>query len=177
MHPASAGAHVLIILSGLPGVGKTTLAQALAGHLGGVHVRVDTIEQALRAVDRILLGNEGYEAAYRVAEAHLGEGRTVIADSVNPIAVTRAAWRQVAVDAGVEYRQVEVICANLTTHRARVEGRVNDIPGLVLPTWAEVAAREYEAWGEGEVLRVDTGAACVGALVERVVGFVEGESE
>lgn len=34
-----------------------------------------------------------------------------------------------------------------------MEGRTSDIPGLVLPTWAEVGARGYEAWREGE--RVD----------------------
>lgn len=35
---------MLIILGGLPGVGKTTLA----GAIGAVHVRIDSIEQALR---------------------------------------------------------------------------------------------------------------------------------
>lgn len=168
---------MLIILSGRPGVGKTTLAQALATRLGGVHVRVDTIEQALREAGGMRVGNEGYEAAYRVATAHLLEGRTVIADSVNPIAVTRAAWRQVAIDAGVAYQQVEVTCPDPVVHRARVEGRVSDIPGLTLPTWAEVEAREYEAWGKGEVVRVNAGAGSVEELVERVVSRAAGEGE
>ena len=33
---------MLIILSGLPGVGKTTIARELARRLDAVHVRIDT---------------------------------------------------------------------------------------------------------------------------------------
>ncbi|PWK92360.1 AAA family ATPase [Fulvimonas soli] len=39
---------LLIVLAGLPGGGKTTLARALAARLGATHLRIDTIEQTLR---------------------------------------------------------------------------------------------------------------------------------
>ena len=38
----------LIVLSGLPGVGKTTIARELAVVLGATHVRIDSIENSLR---------------------------------------------------------------------------------------------------------------------------------
>ena len=34
---------MLIILGGLPGVGKTTIAREVARQLGAIHVRVDSI--------------------------------------------------------------------------------------------------------------------------------------
>jgi predicted kinase len=38
---------VLIVFGGLPGTEKTTVAKALAQKVDAVHLRVDTIEQAL----------------------------------------------------------------------------------------------------------------------------------
>ena len=39
---------MLIILGGLPGTGKTTIARELARQLGAEHLRIDSIEQAIR---------------------------------------------------------------------------------------------------------------------------------
>ena len=38
----------LIVLAGLPGVGKTTVARLLAQQAAALHLRIDTIEQTLR---------------------------------------------------------------------------------------------------------------------------------
>ena len=50
---------MLVVLSGLPGVGKTTIARELAVAINAVHVRIDTIEQALRN-HRWNVAGEGY---------------------------------------------------------------------------------------------------------------------
>src|SRR5213592_3457149 len=89
---------MLIVLGGLPGVGKTTIARELARQLGAVHVRIDSIEQVIRdsRVASSSLDDAGYRVGYAVAADNLLVGRTVIADSVNPLPVTRDAWIAVA---------------------------------------------------------------------------------
>jgi phenylpyruvate tautomerase PptA (4-oxalocrotonate tautomerase family) len=83
---------------------------------------------------------------YRIAADNLGLGRTVVADSCNPIEITRRAWERVAMDAGVSFVNVEVVCSDAHEHRTRVESRAAEVPGLRLPTWSDVQRRSYDDW-------------------------------
>ena len=100
-------------------------------------------------------GPEGYIVAHRVAADNLRLGLSVIADSVNPWLLTRQAWRDVAIAAGVAHVEIEVICSDAAEHRARVESRATDIPGLARPTWDEVLSRKYEGWDTPPIV-IDT---------------------
>jgi len=136
----------LIIFSGLSGTGKTTLAKVLTRRLGAVHIRIDSIEQAITNAFLNIQDMEdvGYQVGYAIAEDNLRLGRTVIADSVNPIALTRKAWSGVAERAGCQAIEVEVVCSDSAEHRQRIEERISDIPGLIMPNWQAVLDREYE---------------------------------
>ena len=158
---------MLIALGGLPGVGKSTLAMSLARRIGAIHLRVDTIEQAMRNVGLTVAGPEGYLAARDLAEDNLRIGHTVIVDSVNPVAITRDYWRETAARQAVELVEIEVVCSDTRQHRERVETRVTDIPGLVLPTWQQVLDREYEPWKTAHV--IDT----AGRTIEDTLSEVE----
>ncbi len=145
----------LYIFSGLPGSGKSTLSKALAAQVGAVYLRIDTIEQALRELCSFDVQGEGYGLAYRLARDNLRLGASVVADSCNPIELTRRAWEQVARDAGVGYVNIEIVCSDPTEHRRRAEGRTVEVAGLKLPTWDEIEHREYDAWTVDRIV-VDT---------------------
>ena len=148
---------MLIIFGGLPGVGKTAIARELARQIGAVHLRIDSIEEAIRTSGVVSqpLNDAGYRVAYAVAEDNLQIGRTVIADSVNPIQLTRDAWVEVAVRAQVAAVEIEVTCSDINEHRRRVETRLSDIGGLKLPSWKDVVSREYHPW-DRQHLVIDT---------------------
>ena len=110
------------------------------------------MEQVMRDSGVTEIGETGYIAGYRLALDNLRLGNTVVADSVNPIRVTREAWRDVAHKAAVPYFEIEIICSDASEHRKRVESRRADIVGLKLPDWNQVMERQYETWTSNQLI-------------------------
>lgn len=158
----------LYIFAGLPGSGKTTLASRLASKKGAAFLRIDTIEQGLRDLCDVEVVGEGYRLAYRLAADNLGLGMDVVADSCNPIELTRAEWGQVAVDTGAPHINIEVVCSDEAEHRQRIESRTSTIPGLKLPTWEKVQNRQYDSW-ETEPIRVDTAGRSIDECLQDLI--------
>ena len=159
----------LIVLSGLPGAGKSSIARALAGQIGAVWLRIDSIEQAIRDSGVVPgpLGDAGYRAAHAAARDNLSVGADVVADSVNPWMLTRDAWRDVGLQVGARVIEVEIVCGNAEEHRRRIETRTSEVPGLALPDWQAVIDRDYRPW-DRDHLTVDTAGRSVAACVELI---------
>ncbi len=162
---------MFIIFAGLPGCGKSTIAQALAKRLGAAYLRIDSIEHAILDA-QIEPGAAGYLVAYRLAADNLRSGLMVIADSMNPLQITRDAYRRVAEQAGVAFLEVELICSDKIEHRRRVETRSATVEGLALPTWETVEARQYEQWDRAH-LQIDTATLSIAESVELLAAEVD----
>ena len=166
---------VLVVVGGLPATGKTTISAALARQVRAAFLRVDSIEQAILRATSLAqpVGPVGYVVGYALAGDQLRNGLSVVADSVNPLDLTREAWRETGLSQGVCVVEVEVICSDPVEHRRRAESRTVEITDLRLPTWQEIIEREYHAWDRTHLV-LDTAITsvqdCV-ATIRRVAGI------
>jgi len=163
---------MLYAFSGLPGVGKTTLAQHISKQLGAVYLRVDTVEQCFRDLCKLNVQGEGYRMSYMIISDNLCLGNSVVFDSCNPIELTRNEIESVAKKAKARCLNIEVVCTNLSEHQKRVEKRQPNISGLQLPTWFEVQQREFHPWVK-EHITVDTAGKSVDESVRELLSIIE----
>ena len=163
---------MLIVVGGLPGVGKTTVARAVAGRLGAAHLRIDTFEVALVRLGLLAAGRvqaQGYELALAAADTCLRAGTDVVVDAVFDVAAARRPFRELGAELGVPVHWVRLICTDRAEHRRRVTERTADLPGHVVPAWADVQARRVDQWHERHTV-VDTAVGDPVAAVLSALG-------
>jgi kinase len=146
---------ILFILSGLPAVGKSTLAKFIVKEFGAVYLRIDTIEQGLKDLCHIHVEGEGYRLAYRMASDNLHLNNNVVADCCNPIELTRKEWEDVANKNGCRFVNIEIVCSDKVEHRKRAEQRRSDVANMKLPTWDDIEKRTYQEWQTNRIV-IDT---------------------
>jgi len=163
----------LIVFSGLPGVGKTTLSRELAQQLGATYIRIDSVETALKVSSLKIDPAEeaGYLASAAIAMDNLKNGLTVIADAVNPVNEARQLWSDAARNSGAALINVEITCTDRSEHQQRVESRVADLDGLQQPGWQIIQKRRFEPWS-GDVQRLDTAGRNVQDCVAELLNIV-----
>ena len=165
----------LVVLTGLPGSGKSTVAEALSRHLALPVFSVDPIEAAMwrGGLPRDQTGIAAYVIAQTLAEEHLRLGHSVIVDAVNPVEAPRAAWRRLAAEYRADLKIIECVCADQAIHRRRIEARVRNIEGMAEVRWARVEQRraEYQAWTDAR-LTLDTSAHSPEALLAEAIRYL-----
>ncbi len=148
----------LLIFSGLPGAGKSTLAQAFVARVQMPLLRMDV----LQGVIPYPAAGPGadywamlYAVLFTLAETQLALGLSVALDSVfhGP---ERQTARELAERCGAEFRAVYVYCSDEMLWRARVERRRESLPDAA--TWSNVQSSRtfFAAWQPTEALFVDT---------------------
>jgi predicted kinase len=154
-----AGAR-LIVFSGLPGTGKSTLAEAAGHQLRAPVFAVDWLLGSLTPFGGYHLDNLfgiGAELLTTLAFRQLELGQSAILDFPAEDLATRTRWQSLAHAAGAEFRVIVCACSDRDLHRARLEHRQRGIPGWHEGgNWANVERRlaEFPPW-TGEVLTID----------------------
>jgi predicted kinase len=179
-HFEPAHVPILVAMAGLPGTGKSTIAEIISNRLGAPIVSVDPIESAIlhAGIDEDQpTGLAAYLVAETMAEQVLVTGRTVIVDAVNAVAPARLQWRDLAARAGVELRIVEIVCSDQDVHRQRLEKRVRNLPHVEEVTWfaVEQSLEDYQEWaGETALLpRVTVDSVrSIGENVDEALAFI-----
>jgi predicted kinase len=149
----------LVIISGLPGTGKTTLAIDLADKLDLPLICIDDIVETHPEPSQ-LLNDDFWSQMNDILIEHvnnrLKQGTSVIVDSVF-MGEDRNAVRRLARHYGIDFFAVHTHCSDKALWRARVEERARRFPHDKPATWDRIIAQshKFQPWDLDDALFVD----------------------
>ena len=143
------GMASMVLLTGVPSSGKSTLADIAASALTASVLAwdwvmasltaIDDVQAALRQMDREDYRALGWSVIWNLSIAQLRSGHSVVLDGVARDSEVRR-FREIATEFGVRSVVVWTLCSDREVHRSRVDGRVRAIPGWHELEWSHVDA-------------------------------------
>jgi predicted kinase len=156
---------LLVLVTGLPGTGKSTMADVAAAELGAPVFGHDWAMSGLRPYPEIqealdamgLKGHRGvgWSILWALARSQLRRGLAVVLDGVARAPEVEGT-RALAREEGVPSLVVLTECSDAELHRSRIEGRQRGIPGWYELDWDHVARARGE-WEELDDINVVLG--------------------
>jgi predicted kinase len=150
----------LVIFSGLPGTGKSSLAERLAGELHWPLLRIDDMAACMPAEmdhSKPAFWDQSIAALLLLAKTQLELGTSVIADSIF-MNLDRYHARAIARETSTRFVPVHTFVSDEAEWEKRVRARSegsNRAEGAA--TWEQVLAQKksFRPWEEGTALFVD----------------------
>jgi len=150
----------LIIFSGLPGTGKTSLAYPLAKRLKAPLLRVDDLFEIIPAVmlaQAESMWDDLVGILLALVEVQLEIGLSVVVDSVF-MGADRTAARKLAERYEAQFLPIHTFISDPSLWKQRVDQRVQESdPQDQVATWAriQVQQKSFWSWQPGTALFVD----------------------
>jgi predicted kinase len=171
------GKPALILVMGLPGVGKSHCARLLCGRLGAAHVASDELRSRL-FIAASYADEENravFAAATALVDSLLEEGHRVVVDATNLVARNRAGTVEAAKRRGVPVTYVRITASDEDARGRLASRRVARAPGdhseADEPIYERMRAQRFEPPSEG-FLELVNGPE-VSKEIDRIVAAVE----
>jgi predicted kinase len=134
----------LVVVCGLPGAGKTTVAEAVTDRLDATVLRTDVVRKELFSDPEYTSeeSKRAYDAVFDRASATLADDTSVVLDGTFRRAARRDRARSVAAAADVPFDFLRVTCDE-STAKARIRSREGDASDADVAVY-ELFREEFE---------------------------------
>lgn len=139
----------LIMFSGPPGVGKSSLSYRLARETGIAILTKDQIERTLITSKLARdTGRLAYDLLIEICEFNLQRGASLILDAVFGTNNLRNLFIRQAAGNDAEFYGIDCICSDKTLWQNRLAARPEMVPGWQPANWADSVRVQgyYEEW-------------------------------
>lgn len=166
--------QTLVIFSGLPGTGKTTLSQRVARELQVPYLAIDDVVGEIPAEPTVAFWDSKIEILLGLAERQLELGLSVIVDSIFMNTDPHHA-QSMARTYQAAFRPVHTFVSDEQLWRERVMKRYEE-SGHMSANWKQIEGQRlhFRKWEEGTALFID-GLEPFEQNLNRMLDFVSGE--
>jgi hypothetical protein len=172
-----AGQPVLVLVTGLQGTGKSTVAEMAANLLGAPLIAHDWAMSGLRPFSEVQAaldtmeppghGRVGWSLLRALAQSQLRRGSSAVLDGVARAPQVRT-LRLLAAEEGARFLAIMTECSDPELHRSRVDGRERGIPGWYEFDWSHVE-RSRKSWDSDMAVDVKLDTADPLGMIRRVL--------
>ncbi len=143
----------IVIFSGPPGVGKSTLSYRLAQQTGWALITKDAIDRGLERIDT-LNGKAGYEVFFELSKLNLQNNVSIILDAVFTTESLREQISGIASKTHAEIYFIVCKCSEEKVWEERIKSRSEMVEGWTPADWQEVQKVKgiYEEWSYPHLL-------------------------